>query len=91
LGLILTVALRSCLLGVLPNILSEEVWDVSRVGYGFRLTQNLGFSEKSGASLFHYFWFDFDGFSSSSPLGVLAEYFCLRRFGRESSRVRVFV
>jgi hypothetical protein len=51
-------------LGVLvPNIfLSEEVWDVSRVGLGFSSNQNLGFLRKSKVrASFHYFfgvWFD---------------------------------
>jgi hypothetical protein len=48
--------------------LSEEVWDVSRVGLGFRLTQNLGFRKKVRCEPFHYFWvLDFDGTLRSCP------------------------
>jgi hypothetical protein len=44
---ILTVPLRSSLLGVLvSNILSEEVWGRESSRVGFCLTQNLGFLRK---------------------------------------------
>jgi hypothetical protein len=42
---ILTVALRSCVPWCpCAEYFCLRIWDVSRVGLGFRLTQNLGFS-----------------------------------------------
>jgi hypothetical protein len=41
-GVWILTTFRSCLLGVFVNILSEEVWGREK-GWGFRLTQNLGF------------------------------------------------
>jgi hypothetical protein len=52
--LILTVPLGRLLVS-LSNILSEEVWDVSRVGLGFLVPPKFRVLEKVSASLFHYF------------------------------------
>jgi hypothetical protein len=55
---------------------------VSRVGLGFRLTQNLGFLEKYKASLFSLFLgFDLTVALRSCPPLSFVRIFCLRRFG----------
>jgi hypothetical protein len=68
---------------VLSNILSEEVWDVSRVGLGF-LTQNLGFCLEKVRCALSFIILGLIltvALRSSSLLVSLCRIFCLRRFG----------
>jgi hypothetical protein len=57
---------------VLSNILSEEVWDVSRVGLELSNPKFRVLLRKSRCALHSFFGFDFDGTSSVVvSLGVL--------------------